>query len=247
MVLALLAVSSQATTFYVSPDGSDTAAGTSPATAWRTLLSASTRSYSPGDSLLLERNSTFFDDPLIVSSRGLSIGAYGNASLPRPTLQMGRAAASATTCATFLDADRTEIRNLHVSGCSTGISIVPPAGANGTNVLIERLYFNDIRPPFAHYTPPNPAWAQAIQLGGGHLNNLTVRNCFAVRLDVFFSSSAFVDGMTLSANTVQQCSGNCYSLGSGVNLSMRDSVSTSPPLDTLCFPCQPSRAFGRRR
>jgi len=53
---------------------------------------------------------------------------------------------------------------------------------------------------------------------------LTVKNNIATRIDVFFSSTAHVTGMNLDSNTVLQCSGNCYSLGSGVGLVLENSV-----------------------
>ena len=45
-----------------------------------------------------------------------------------------------------------------------------------------------------------------------------------MRIDVFFNSVTYTDTFTLNANTVQQCSGNCYSFGRGVNLVMQNSV-----------------------
>ena len=58
----------------------------------------------------------------------------------------------------------------------------------------------------------------------GKFKNLTVRNNIADRVDVFFNSRAVVDGLHLDANTVQQCSGNCYSLGQGTGIVMENSV-----------------------
>ena len=46
-------------TFHVSPRGDDTAAGLSPATAWRSLARASTEVLRPGDRLLLEGGARF--------------------------------------------------------------------------------------------------------------------------------------------------------------------------------------------
>jgi len=48
-----------APTFYVSADGDDSADGTTPATAWRTLARADRRLYRPGERLLLRGGDTF--------------------------------------------------------------------------------------------------------------------------------------------------------------------------------------------
>jgi len=46
-------------TFYVSPDGSDSAAGTSPQSAWRTLKQADRHVFTPGERLLLRGGASF--------------------------------------------------------------------------------------------------------------------------------------------------------------------------------------------
>lgn len=221
--LALNFAATLAVTHHVSPAGSDGNAGDAEH-PWRTLARASRATYADGDSLLLQRNSTWIDDPLtIASAHGMTVGAWGDATLPRPLLQFGRPVSGSTVCALFSAVDRLTIDSLHVSGCSEGIALVG-AAKNATSVTMTNNYFRDIRTPFLAYTPPNPDWASAISLRSGHFVNLTIRNNIAVRVDQFFSSRAFADGMRLLANTVQQCSGNCYSLGSGVGISMRDSV-----------------------
>ena len=76
--------SHSAVTYYLSPSGSDAAAGTSPAAAWRTLGRASSASLTPGSRLLLQAGGVFTGqltlgpgdagsavDPVIV-------GTYGN-------------------------------------------------------------------------------------------------------------------------------------------------------------------------
>jgi hypothetical protein len=92
------------------------------------------------------------------------------------------------------------------------------------NVWLASNIFADIRTPLLRYTPPNPQWAPAILLDGGAFANVTVTHNTAARIDVFFSSTAEVDRLDLDGNTAQQCSGNCYSLGRGVGLTLRNSV-----------------------
>lgn len=212
------------TRYHVSPTGDDLQVG-SRTEPWRTLNRASRFPFSTGDALLLERNGTWVDDPLvIIKARGLLLGAYGNETLPRPLIQLGRSVTEWTACASLMDVDQLTVQSLHVSGCADGLVLRAPTGTNATNVAVIDTFFRDIRTPFLSYNPANPGWARSIWLAGGHFKNLTVRNNFAARIDVFFSSSANVVGMALTANTVQQCSGNCYNLGAGVDMVLRDSV-----------------------
>ena len=94
--LAAPAAATATTTYYISSTGSDTAAGTSPSTAWRSL-NRTTRgpALAPGDSILLERGSTWYDESLRISFLvGGTVGAYGNASVGRPRITHSRSAAT---------------------------------------------------------------------------------------------------------------------------------------------------------
>ncbi|HEX9064887.1 MAG TPA: right-handed parallel beta-helix repeat-containing protein [Streptosporangiaceae bacterium] len=71
-------------TYYVSPAGHDDAAGTSPATAWRTLRRASVAVLKPGDRLLLRARASYAG-PLRLgpgdagsAARPVRIGSYGD-------------------------------------------------------------------------------------------------------------------------------------------------------------------------
>ncbi|TQM75785.1 NosD domain-containing protein [Thermopolyspora flexuosa] len=78
-----------ARTYYVdSVRGSDDAAGTSPATAWRSLARASRAALRPGDRLLLRRGGRW-NGTLHISAHGtaalpITVGTYGTGS--RPTI-----------------------------------------------------------------------------------------------------------------------------------------------------------------
>ena len=227
------------TTYYVSPTGSDTADGTTPASAWQTLQRASAATAATtaagttgggGVTLLLARNGTWLNDPLALDAGGnaITVGAYGDTTLPRPLLQHARglnAAGSACVSLSNLGAGGAAVRDLHVGGCARGLVLsAAGAGTVARNVEVSGNVFRDIRTPFLRYTPPNPSWAPAIFLSPGHFANLTVNNNVAVRIDVFFQSSAHTETFNLDGNTVQQCSGNCYSFGAGVGLTMQNSV-----------------------
>jgi hypothetical protein len=70
-------------TYYLSPVGHDSAAGTSPAHAWRTLARATAARLRPGTRLLLEGGKTFRGQLILTQSdagsgsRPVSIGSYG--------------------------------------------------------------------------------------------------------------------------------------------------------------------------
>lgn len=72
-------------TYYLSPSGSDAAAGTSPATAWRTLGKASATRLPPGSKLLLQGGQVFTGQLTIgpgdagSASDPVVIGSYGGA------------------------------------------------------------------------------------------------------------------------------------------------------------------------
>jgi hypothetical protein len=74
------------TIYYVSNNGSDSAGGTSQASAWRTVSKVNSVSYAPGDRILFERGS-IWREVLNPPSSGLSgnpiiYGAYGSGNLP---------------------------------------------------------------------------------------------------------------------------------------------------------------------
>jgi hypothetical protein len=88
VVLASGAANAASRTYYVDPQGSDSAAGTSPDHAWRTL-SRIPGSLNAGDKVLLRRGATFTDD-LTISASGssgapITLGAYGAGRRPMLT------------------------------------------------------------------------------------------------------------------------------------------------------------------
>lgn len=81
---AVLGAAPGARTFYVSPSGDDTARGTSPSTAWRTLDRASSATILPGERVLLEGGSHFTGRLLLGAAdagdpaRPVLVGSYGH-------------------------------------------------------------------------------------------------------------------------------------------------------------------------
>ena len=224
--------------FYVDSElGSDFNSGASPENALSSLERAAAAANSntgiAGVTLRLVRGGIWLNDPLLVAKKDggpITVESYGPTSLPHPLLQQSRGLSDAggTPCLhiTAPKATSSSVRGLHFSGCGRGVVIAGNADPTAplANVAITGNIFQDIRTPFLRYSPPNPAWAPAILLDGGHFSNLTVKNNAAVRIDVFFQSNANTTTMHLDANTVSECSGNCYGFGLGVGLIMSNSV-----------------------
>jgi hypothetical protein len=81
----------RATTYYVSPSGSDANTGTSTATPWQTVAKVNGAALSPGDSVLFQGGQHFHDAPLTPARSGstsapIAFGAYGGG---RPTFSRG--------------------------------------------------------------------------------------------------------------------------------------------------------------
>ncbi len=77
-------------TYYVSPSGSDTNPGTSPAGAWKTVARVNRAHLSPGDGVLFQGGQAFADEVLMPSVSGILgkpivFGSYGQgiATLPQ--------------------------------------------------------------------------------------------------------------------------------------------------------------------
>src|SRR5438309_619000 len=89
VVLAALGSVAGAETYYVdSRSGDDAAAGTSPATAWRGFANLQTKTFSPGDSILFARGSSYSGGFTFSSSgtqdRPIMLTSYGSQHEPPP-------------------------------------------------------------------------------------------------------------------------------------------------------------------
>lgn len=83
LLLSIIAValSTNATNYYVSTSGNDAAAGTSPTTPWRTLSKVCTFTFAANDSILLKRGDVFVG-AITVNRNNLNYGAYGTGARP---------------------------------------------------------------------------------------------------------------------------------------------------------------------
>jgi hypothetical protein len=89
MLMITAAMTASATTYYVDPAGSNANPGTSPQTAWRTLLKVGLSTFNPGDVILFKRDAVW-NEWLTPPSSGtagnlIKFDAYGNGRPPEFT------------------------------------------------------------------------------------------------------------------------------------------------------------------
>jgi hypothetical protein len=148
------------TTYYVSPNGSDSNSGTSPSTPIKTLGRASGLGLNPGDQVLLERGATF-SGKLAVWRSGtagapITIGSYGSGSKPVVTgdcLEVGGSYVTMTdftvqNCTTngiWTDGTGNVITNVEATHNIHGIDVAEHA--KNTKVVRNHLHHNDRMAP----------------------------------------------------------------------------------------------------
>jgi len=100
--------------YYVSPSGSDSNTGTSPAKAWRTIDKVNKINFEPGDQILFEGGKTFYGTIILnyndygTSAKKIKIGSYGS----------GNATINAQTKSGFVayDCNNIVLGNLNFTG-----------------------------------------------------------------------------------------------------------------------------------
>ncbi|TMS00528.1 right-handed parallel beta-helix repeat-containing protein [Nonomuraea basaltis] len=129
-----------ATVYYVDAvNGSDSAAGTSAATAWKSLTKASTAPLAPGDKLLLKRGSTWQGQQLTLGRSGTSaapivVDSYGTETA-KPVIT-GHAEACVS-----LEGAHIEVYNLQVGQPTDGARCTwAGIKVTGNDNVIERNY-----------------------------------------------------------------------------------------------------------
>ena len=162
-------------TYYVSASsGDDSAQGTSPEQAWKTLAKVSGERFQPGDQILLARGSTWFEQ-LTVPSPGtqdapLTVGAYGAGAQP------------------LIDAQGTRNRGISIVGKSY-VAVNDVAIQNSTSFAIE--VFNS-----GHVTITNCAIRNAKQTAikvGGISPEVRIDRCSYTQDPEFRTASSFVN------------------------------------------------------
>ncbi|MFC5723783.1 right-handed parallel beta-helix repeat-containing protein [Streptomyces gamaensis] len=181
------------TTYYLDcVAGNDSAAGTSPATAWRSLGKVNSLAFRPGDTLLLRKGTTcagqFVPQGSGTAARPVSVGAYGTGDRPRIMASDARAAVY------LHNTQGWEIRGLDISDPGQNVTD-PRAGiyveltdfGTGSHYVFTDNYVHDV----AGCDCTNPG-----QPGGGIVFNATGSQML----------TAF-SGITVKDNTVRSVSG----------------------------------------
>ena len=208
MLVALIAFSlaaaAHATTYYVSNSGSDSNSGTSSMTPWQTLAHASSHSYSPGDSILLNGGQTF-TGPLTMNSSGnssawITIGAYGSGM---PTINAGTGDGIDSTNVSYVIVENIAITSS--SGGYDGYGI----NFNATSGNQSYIYFYNV-------SAQNFATGIIVQTNGGTYNYVT---CYACSAFSNGTTGMYIEGNNNSSSAtsnfynVQVSSSNFYSNG----------------------------------
>ncbi len=144
-------------TYYVSPSGSDSNAGTTPAAAWRTVGRVSSARLNPGDGVLFQGGQTFSDQVLMPGASGAAgkaivFGSYGQG---QATISQGAWFVQHDLAFEDLAFENTFYGGSAIHGSSDdvtldGVSISLPAGnqvlglySNGNHWVIEHSQISD--------------------------------------------------------------------------------------------------------
>jgi Periplasmic copper-binding protein (NosD) len=137
------------TTYYVSPSGSDSNAGTSPAQAWKTVHRVDEATFRPGDGILFQGGATFDDDVLMpgwgapmsgTSSQPIVFGSYGSgqASLPQGAWMNGNSNLVFENLGMGPEQGVTgRADNITVEGCTIGGMV--PGATDGAEIAINAI------------------------------------------------------------------------------------------------------------
>ena len=124
------------TTYYVSPNGSDSASGTDPDHPFKTVGRVSNLGLQPGDQILFQRGGSYVGKLELwqsgTPSARITVGAYGPANQPKPRLTNNR-----SDFCMMVGASYVTVTNLTVWGCRTGI------WTKGTENVITRVEGTD--------------------------------------------------------------------------------------------------------
>jgi hypothetical protein len=210
LTTTLLLAPAHSATYYVSSSaGDDTAAGTSPATAWRSLAKAGryARLHTAADALLLRRGDQWLvdsGDALVLRNASGLVSSYGDttATNTQPLIQVS-SRASWAACVRLYDASELTVSGLRLTGCGAGVLVTQSLPLTRDIAIVSNV-FADIRGPMQNFLPAGssrPApwvqdWGVAVALATLNTTttptrtlNLTVANNAAVRIDQFYTNS----------------------------------------------------------
>ncbi len=179
-----------ASSFYVdSVRGNDAAAGTSPASAWKTLEKASNAPLKPGDRLLFRAGETF-NGHLAVNVQGtphsrIVIGRYGNGADPELAGGGIDNTVKITNCS-YLTMEDLAISNLGPTRepRRMGVSLLASDGTTCHDIVLRNLHIHDVNGSLVKSAGGGAGIAWTCT-GAVHsrFDGLTIRGCVLQRCD----------------------------------------------------------------
>ncbi|MGI8715075.1 MAG: right-handed parallel beta-helix repeat-containing protein [Solirubrobacteraceae bacterium] len=128
-------------TYYVSPTGSDSNSGTSPANAWRTVEQADRANLKPGDAILFQGGASFGDDALMP---GWGVSASGTSTAPITFGSYGQGQATITQGVWFKSDNNLVFQNLALGGGSGDSGNGFQGDGNGITLLNMTIEHADL-------------------------------------------------------------------------------------------------------
>ncbi|HET8581077.1 MAG TPA: peptidoglycan-binding protein [Candidatus Paceibacterota bacterium] len=224
------------TTYYVSPTGSDSNAGTSPSSPWKTVSKVNSGFYLPGDSILFEGGQTFtgclaFTSSNVTgtsSSSPLTIGSYGTGSF---TLD-----ANCTGTGDVADIDLDGVSGVTITdgilrgnsgGASDGIWVhAPNSSTNVSDIRIENMDIGGFYPDAGHTSISGSAEVFITGYPGGRFENIYVGHSTLHGVDgatsddlngiYGFGNGKNIHDVTYEYNTIYDIGARASSIASGI-------------------------------
>ncbi|MCD9020673.1 right-handed parallel beta-helix repeat-containing protein [Cohnella silvisoli] len=182
------------TVYYVSSSsGSDSNNGTSPSTPWKTLANVGSKSYMPGDQILLKSGDSWNEQLSISNSSGTAanpilLSSYGSGNKPK----INRNMQPLDKCIVFTNVGGWKVTNLDIGNAGVGITFFYDDSYGHDYIWVENVYFHDIYGIDQLHPPASGIFYQyssAIAIGGDvktagradytMIQNITITNCIS--------------------------------------------------------------------
>ncbi|MBV8256035.1 MAG: right-handed parallel beta-helix repeat-containing protein [Chitinophaga sp.] len=182
---AVLGVSPGGTTYYVDPNGSDTANGTSTTSAWQTLARVDSMIFQPGDKILFLAGGVWAGQLAPKGSGSAAapiiIDQYGTGNQPR--IDGGGVSNNFATVLlsnqSYWEINNLEVTNTAIAGAGLALTGIKVAAMDSslacTHVYIKNCYVHDVNA--TGYGTTNYNKASGGILVSGTFNDALVQNC----------------------------------------------------------------------
>lgn len=190
------------TRYYIDNNGSDSADGLSPNTAWKTLTKVNATTFQPGDSVLFKRGDAW-TGTLVIKSSGtndarITFGAYGTGDKPRITGNNTTLSAVLIQDAKYLTFENFDVshpravRPPDISLC--GIYVALATAGTYPGICIKHNSIHDVE--------------------GMPITNRHLQAGIFVRSN---AAQAYFDSLTIEGNDLKRCSSRGIMMGDGSN------------------------------